>query len=168
MKLSLAVLSRPQLDLDGKVCLVTGVGSGIGRATALVLGSLGAHVIVNDVNESAARATAALLDGGGAGNELAIGDVSGEAVVRSVTATAIRRNGGIDVLVSNAGIGQSGDLADLPVETIDRTIAVNLRSHVLCARAAVAAWGTKEVAHCICLLRRRVRVARRLHGLCVC
>ncbi|HEX2706640.1 MAG TPA: SDR family NAD(P)-dependent oxidoreductase, partial [Solirubrobacterales bacterium] len=90
--------------LEGKVALVTGAGSGIGRASAELFAKEGAKVVVVDVNGEPARATAEAIEQAG-GKAIAIPtDVSDAGAVQAMADGAIERFGRVDVLMSNAGI----------------------------------------------------------------
>jgi NAD(P)-dependent dehydrogenase (short-subunit alcohol dehydrogenase family) len=120
--------------LDGKVAVVTGAGSGNGRAIALGFAREGARVLVADVDEAAAEATAGLAREQGWGDQVAVCpvDVADGASVRAMVEEAEGRFGRIDVLVSNAGITNRQEFLDLTEELFDRVIAVNLRGVFLC------------------------------------
>jgi NAD(P)-dependent dehydrogenase (short-subunit alcohol dehydrogenase family) len=121
----------------GRVALVTGAGSGIGRATALQFGREGAVVSVADLSLEKAEATAGAIVAEG-GKALALGgDVSKDADARRFVALTEERLGALDVLVNNAGIGTSGSVLTTDEATWDRLIAVNLKSVFLMSRAAL-------------------------------
>lgn len=90
----------PLFSLDGMVCLVTGAGSGIGRATAAVLAGQGATVALNDVDASSAAEAAA--ECGGDAHSSYMGDVTDPAIAEKVVAEVVTRHGRLDVLVNNA------------------------------------------------------------------
>lgn len=116
--------------LEGKIALVTGGASGIGAATARELVRAGAHVIIADLNLSAAQTLAAELQSARA---VAL-DVTSSAAVTEVL-NAIPQ---LDILVNNAGVGSVGDLLNTPEEEFDRLMNVNVRSVYLVTRAALS------------------------------
>lgn len=116
--------------LDGKVALVTGGGSGIGRATALVFLREGARVVVGDLNEASLAETLALARAQGAADRLAglRADVSAERDVAALVTLAGERFGGLDCLFNNAGVGGAfGPIGETTVEEWDFTFAVLVR-----------------------------------------
>jgi gluconate 5-dehydrogenase/2-deoxy-D-gluconate 3-dehydrogenase len=120
------------LRLDGRVALVTGGGSGIGRASAHALAQAGAHVAVSDIDEDAARAVAQEI-GRGEAHRL---DVADEAAVKAVVGAVMGRHGRIDILVNNAGLGARMPTVDLPTERWRHVLAINLDGSFFCAREA--------------------------------
>lgn len=119
--------------LDGKVALITGAASGLGRATAELFAAVGASVVVADLDGEAASATAAEI-GGALGVRA---DVSDEAAVQAAFAAAAERFGGVDILVNNAAYRLKAATMDMRVEEWDRMHAVNARGTFLCLREAV-------------------------------
>ncbi|HOA92135.1 MAG TPA: SDR family NAD(P)-dependent oxidoreductase [Quisquiliibacterium sp.] len=133
---------------DGKVMLVTGGGSGIGRATVLRFLDEGARVVIADYNEAAARETAALAGVRGAGERVAVvrADVASEADNAAMVAVALERFGRLDFAFLNAGVGGAfGPIADTTVEEWDYTFHVLVRGVFLgmkhCAQPMRAAGG---------------------------
>jgi 3-oxoacyl-[acyl-carrier protein] reductase len=100
------------MKLEGRIALVTGAGSGIGRAIALRFASEGARVIVNDVNGEAAAATVEAMGAAREPGHAMQADVSDSAAVRGMFAEVAQRFGGLDILVNNAGIGETGNRND--------------------------------------------------------
>jgi 3-oxoacyl-[acyl-carrier protein] reductase len=92
------------VKLKDKVALVTGAGSGIGRAIATLFSQEGAHVVVNDLSEKAARETVEVLGAAGSGARAIRADVADSAQVKAMFAEIEREFGSLDVLVNNAGI----------------------------------------------------------------
>jgi NAD(P)-dependent dehydrogenase (short-subunit alcohol dehydrogenase family) len=127
--------------LDGKVAVITGAGSGIGRVAASLFASEGAKVVVADVlGEQAEAAVAEIEAAGGSATAVAV-DVSDEDQVRSMVQVAVDTYGALDVLFNNAGIfpADDGGILDTPPETWQRVMEVNLKGVWLGCRAAVPA-----------------------------
>jgi rhamnulose-1-phosphate aldolase/alcohol dehydrogenase len=126
-------------ELAGKVALITGAASGIGRACAERFAEEGAHVVVTDVDLALAEQVAQkIVEKNGLRRAIAVRlDVSDEAGVEHAFAETVRAYGGVDVVVSNAGISSFGSLDTLPASEWDRSFAVNARGHFLVARAAM-------------------------------
>jgi NAD(P)-dependent dehydrogenase (short-subunit alcohol dehydrogenase family) len=124
--------------LENKVVLVTGGGSGIGRATSLLLAKQGAKVMIADyVPESAERTVKLIKDAGGNANCLAA-DVSMPKQVEAMVAKTVEVYGRLDGAFNNAGIeGKMADTVEYPEETFDRIMAINLKGVWLCMRAEI-------------------------------
>ena len=127
--------------LDNKVIAVVGAGSGIGAATAQRLAAEGASVAVADINVAAARSVAAgiVADGGKA---TAMGcDIADDASVAAMVRATVNAYGGLDGIHVNAAdmraIMTDGDALEVSLDIFDRTLAVNLRGHLLCTRHAM-------------------------------
>jgi 2-keto-3-deoxy-L-fuconate dehydrogenase len=119
--------------LDGKRALVTGAGSGIGRAIALTFAQAGAEILALDLQQSAADTIVNELTGLGAKASGLVCDVSDEASVAMAFASVTD----LDLLVNSAGIAHVGTIRDTGVEDFDRLYRVNVRGTYLCMRAAV-------------------------------
>ena len=124
--------------LADKVCLITGGGSGIGRASALAFAEEGATVAVADIDGTAADTTVALIAEAGGPHARALQvDVTDPEATQAMAADVVGHLGRIDVLFNNAGIAGVGTVHDTPVELWDTVIAVNVRGVFLVARAVV-------------------------------
>jgi NAD(P)-dependent dehydrogenase (short-subunit alcohol dehydrogenase family) len=126
--------------LDGKVAVITGAGSGIGRVSAGLFASEGAAVVVVDAVADAARQTADEITAQGGRAVAVTADVSDTFQVSDMVEAAIRF-GGLHVLFNNAGIfpDDDGGVLDTPTDTWDRVMAVNLKGVWLCCKGALPA-----------------------------
>ena len=121
--------------LEGTAAIVTGAGSGNGRAIAERLLKGGAHVGLADVNLAAVEAVAARYE-----NAIAIeADVTNEASMEAAVATAVKEFGGLDTLVNNAGIVKFSNFSELSVEEWDQVFKVNSTGPFIASKAAVPA-----------------------------
>jgi NAD(P)-dependent dehydrogenase (short-subunit alcohol dehydrogenase family) len=106
--------------------VVTGAGSGLGRALAKALAARGATVVVSDLREETARATAADIAAAGGTAHVVVCNVAQADAVARLAAEAARLVGDVDLLVNNAGIGASGRIGEAPLDIWHRTVDVNL------------------------------------------
>jgi len=128
----------PRGELAGKVALVTGGASGIGRAAAQVLAGRGAHVVVADINAAGAgEVAAALVESYGARRALGVAvDVTDEKAVERMTRRTVLEYGGLDILVASAGLATSAPVTETTLADWDRNYAVLARGYFLAAREA--------------------------------
>jgi NAD(P)-dependent dehydrogenase (short-subunit alcohol dehydrogenase family) len=123
--------------VQDKSCIVTGAGSGIGRASAIRLAEEGGRVVVADIDINSATETVDLIHNAG-GEALALAvDVANRAAVDAMVATAVQRYGSVDVLVNNAGVNIPGVVHELDDAVIDRTLNVNVKGQIYGCRAAI-------------------------------
>ena len=138
------------LGLSGRVCVVTGGGSGIGRAVALAFGREGALVAVLDRDAAAASAVAAEVQALGARAEAIRCDVGDPASVAAAAARSVEVLGPCDVLVNNAGILRGGLMAETPLETWNEVLAINLSGCFVASQAfgrQMLAQGKGSIVH---------------------
>ncbi len=126
------------MRLDGKIAIVTGAGSGIGRATAIRLAQEGASLVLNDLNPKTLDEIAKqIVKEHGVKVAAAPGDVSREETAAAIAGTASGQFGRADILVNDAGIHHIGDITEVTLEDWNRLIATNLTSMFLVTRAII-------------------------------
>ena len=132
-----ATLSRsPTRDLEGKVALVTGAGSGIGHAIAECFGRAGAHVVVNYFGyEKQADELAAKLSHSAERSLAMKADVSNAQQVSDMVRRATKELGPINILVNNAGVEAPSSFLEIPEDSWDRMLNIDLKGAFLCAQA---------------------------------
>ena len=126
-------MSYPGLDISGKVCLVTGGTSGIGRAIALGLAQAGAKVIAGSTNPEKVSAIKAEL---GAGNDAVKLDVSDAASVKAAVDTVVAKYGRLDAVVNAAGVIKKVPSMEMDPADFERIVRVNLVGNFIVAQAA--------------------------------
>ncbi len=127
------------MRLDGKVCVITGAGSGQGRAAALRFAEEGARVVIAEIDTVTGASAADEITATGGAALFVQTDVSSEEDWRRVVAAAEERFGGVDVLYNNAAVApvEDGSVVDVPLGTWDRILAVNLTGPMLGCRHAI-------------------------------
>lgn len=127
--------------LEGKSCIVTGAGSGIGRAVAIALAAEGGRVVVNDVDQAAADGVVKEIADAPTGEAVASYEPIGTvAAAESLLKTTLDAYGEVDVLVNNAGILRDKMLHNMSEEDFDQVIEVHLKGTWACGRAVVQHW----------------------------
>ena len=128
----------PPRELTGRIAVITGGASGIGRATARLLASRGAHVVVADLNGDGAREVAdELVAAHGARRAIAVEtDVTSEDAVREMVRRTVLEYGGLDVLVASAGLATSASVTETTLDDWELSYAVLARGYFLAAREA--------------------------------
>lgn len=117
-----------QINLEGKVALVTGGGRGIGRAIALALAEAGADVCVTARTERQIQETAEMIRGMGRSALPVSADATDAAAVASIVNKTIRELGGLNILINNAGIALTKPLLDFSETDYDQVMAINMKS----------------------------------------
>ncbi len=124
-----------ELELKGKVAIVTGAAQGIGAAIADALRREGAAVVVADMNAEAAEAKAAELGGPCAAYAV---DISKQEELRALVEFVMERYGRLDILVNNAGVARQIDFLEITGEEFDRVLNINLKGTVFLSQLAMA------------------------------
>jgi NAD(P)-dependent dehydrogenase (short-subunit alcohol dehydrogenase family) len=136
----MSTLIASPLPFQDRIVLITGAGTGIGRAAARAFAGQGAAVVLNGRREAPLRAVAAELDALGAVAAVHAGDIADALAVGDLIGAVLDRFGRLDVAFNNAGIeGAFAPIEDLRPEDFDATIATNLKGVWLCCRAQIAA-----------------------------
>jgi NAD(P)-dependent dehydrogenase (short-subunit alcohol dehydrogenase family) len=123
--------------VEGKACIVTGAGSGIGAATAVRLAEEGGRVVCADLNGDSAKQTAdSIIATGGKAISFKI-DVSDSAQCDALVAECVKEFGTVDVIVNSAGVNLPGVFHEVPNSIIDKTLDVNVKGTMYVCRAAI-------------------------------
>ncbi len=142
-------MSNRQSFFAGKKILITGAGSGIGRATAFLLAENHAHLILCDLNSEAVERTAALAQGLGASTETHIVDVSDWDDMQALSAKVHKTHGALDILINNAGVGLGGDFLNTSIEDWQWVIGINLMGVVHGCKLFAPAMVTNRQGHIV-------------------
>ena len=131
-------------DLSGRVAVVTGAASGIGRATAEVLASAGARVVLGDQNQAGVEEVATAIGKAGGNATAQATDVSQREQVEALVGRATRDLGGLHVMCNVAGVPSDGPISELEEEEFDRVVGVNLKGTLFGCQAAMAAMAESD------------------------
>ena len=145
-------LKPPDRELAGRVALVTGAASGIGRSTAQRLAAAGAHVFVTDIDAPGAEDVARCIGRVGDAAEPLPLDVTDQAAATSAMRQVLLSVGGIDIVVSNAGVAEAASIESLKLAAWQRSLDVNATGHFLITRAAVRAMREQGIGGSIILV----------------
>ncbi len=125
------------MKLEGKVALVTGFGSGLGRAISVLFAKERAAVAGTSTTEAKGRDTAAMIENDGGKTFFRPGDVSDSEQMKAVIDETIQRFGGLDIVVNSAGVRTNGSITEITEEQWDRTLDVNLKGVFVVSRLAI-------------------------------
>jgi len=125
------------MKLNGKVAIITGAGSGIGRATAILMAKEGAKVLVVDVNDKGGQETVDAIRHDGGQAFFSRADVSKPADCEKMVKTALREYGKLDILFNNAGVVHVGTITETSEEDWDRVLDINLKGVFLASKYAI-------------------------------
>jgi NAD(P)-dependent dehydrogenase (short-subunit alcohol dehydrogenase family) len=125
------------MKLDGKVAFVTGFGSGLGQAIALLFAKEGAAVAGTSTTEAKGRDTVAMIEKTGKKALFRPGDVSNSTQMKALIDEAVKQFGGLDIVVNSAGVRTNGSITEITEEQWDRTIDVNLKGVFVVSRLAI-------------------------------
>ncbi|HON87326.1 MAG TPA: SDR family oxidoreductase [Bacillota bacterium] len=123
--------------LEGKVAIITGAGSGIGKETSKLFAHEGAKVVLVDVSEAAGLSVLKEIRSDGGTGEFVSADVTSSSDCKRMVDFSVKKYGGLDILFNNAGIGIFGDVTTLTEEEWDKELAVNLKGVFLGSKYAV-------------------------------
>ncbi|MCY4278674.1 MAG: SDR family NAD(P)-dependent oxidoreductase [Gammaproteobacteria bacterium] len=124
------------MRLKDKVAVITGAASGIGQGTAFRFAEEGAKLVLGDVNEAALEQTVKQIKEQGGEAVAVVCDVANTHDIAKIMSAATEHYGSLDILVNNVGIGKQESLLELSESELDRSLAVNFKGMVLCAKAA--------------------------------
>jgi meso-butanediol dehydrogenase/(S,S)-butanediol dehydrogenase/diacetyl reductase len=125
------------MKLKDRVAFVTGFGSGLGRAIAVLFAQEGAAITGTSTTDSKGRETVALIEKENGKVFFRSGDVSQSAQMKSLVSEAVKRFGGIDIVVNSAGVRTNGSITEITEAQWDRTLDVNLKGVFIVSRLAI-------------------------------
>ncbi|MCY4453258.1 MAG: SDR family NAD(P)-dependent oxidoreductase [Immundisolibacterales bacterium] len=155
------------MRLSGKVALVTGAGSGIGRASAILFAQEGASVVAADIDEEPGEETVAAIRGDGGEAVFVKVDVSSSGEVQDMVRSCMDRHAALDVLFNCAAVSLTEvdrPVADLDEEVWNTTIAINLTGTFLCCKYAVPVMVERRMGSIINVISRACYVGNDLHA----
>eukprot|EP00904_Undaria_pinnatifida_P012047 jgi/Undpi1/7973/HiC_scaffold_24.g10445.m1 len=129
----------PAGKLEGKVALVTGASTGIGKASAIAFAKDGAKVVLSARTEAKLQAVADEIKAAGGEAVVVAGDVSKEADCKRMVDVAVEKFGGLHVAFNNAGVFETGTFADITEDALDKLVNINFKSLVYCFKYQIPA-----------------------------
>ena len=148
-------------DLSGMTALITGSGRGLGFAIAKGLARHGANIVLNDLDAERLNQAVAALEAAGLQAEGEVFNVADEpAVQKAVAAIEERHEGGIEILVNNAGIQRRHPFLEFPLETFKQVVEVNLVSPFIVARAVAKHMARRKSGRIVNILSLNTELAR--------
>jgi len=125
------------MKLNNKVAFITGFGSGLGQAIAVMFAKEGAAVAGTSTTETKGRETLAMVENVGGKALFRTGDVGNSAQMKGLIEETVARFGGLDILVNSAGVRTNGSITDITEEDWDRTLDANLKGAFVLSRLAI-------------------------------
>ncbi len=125
------------MRVKDKVVILTGAGSGIGRATAVLFAKEGAKQVLSDIDEAGGQETLAMVKNVGGDAIFMRCDVRAGADVKNMVEKTVEKYGRIDILINNAGVVRVGQIEDMPEEDYDLLLSVNLKGPYFCCHYVV-------------------------------
>ncbi|OFW55494.1 MAG: hypothetical protein A2W01_05250 [Candidatus Solincola sediminis] len=115
-----------KVEFKGKIVLVTGAASGLGRGIALAFARAGSDIVLADINEAGLAETAAMVEAAGSRSLIKRVDVASREQMEAMAAEVLSDWGRVDILVNNAGVGCGGELANIPIDDLEWIVGINL------------------------------------------
>ena len=131
-------------DWAGKVVIITGAASGMGRAHAIHFAGLGCRVVAQDIAPSGLAETVARVEARGGGIDGHVFDIAEVAAIRTMVDRTLERHGRIDVLVNNAGIGIDRSIEEIDEAAFERMLGVHVKGSYFCTQAVVPGMKTRR------------------------
>ena len=131
-------------DWAGKVVIITGAASGMGRAHAIHFAGLGCRVVAQDIAPSGLAETVARVEARGGGIDGHVFDIAEVAAIRTMVDRTLERHGRIDVLVNNAGIGIDRSIEEIDEAAFERMLSVHVKGSYFCTQAVVPGMKTRR------------------------
>jgi 3-oxoacyl-[acyl-carrier protein] reductase len=152
-------------DLSGRTAVVTGGGSGIGKATGEILGAAGANVVLGDIDEDAAAETVRTITDAGGKALSQRADISSKDDVDALVGRAVSEFGRLDAMCNIAGVPADGKLMDVTGEEVDRLVALNVKGTLFGCQAAVRAMSGQGSGSIVNVASAAIDIAAPSYGL---